>query len=104
MSIPSLPWIHYLSRANHSHFNLNAEENDFAGLDFAALDRLAGYEEEEDACGADVARENSPLAAGQGANQTPRERRVSSRSPQTRASSVPPAQSGSMPSEEANVL
>lgn len=32
-------------RANHSNFDINAEDNDFTGLDFSELDRLAGYEE-----------------------------------------------------------
>ncbi|PPR06462.1 hypothetical protein CVT26_006458 [Gymnopilus dilepis] len=30
--------------ANHSNFDIDAKDNDFAGLDFAALDSLAGYE------------------------------------------------------------
>ncbi|PPQ87820.1 hypothetical protein CVT26_007757 [Gymnopilus dilepis] len=29
---------------NHSNFDIDAKDNDFAGLDFAALDSLAGYE------------------------------------------------------------
>ena len=38
--------IHLASRLNHSHYDLNADENDFATLDFAALDRLAGYDKD----------------------------------------------------------
>ncbi|PPQ97260.1 hypothetical protein CVT26_000652 [Gymnopilus dilepis] len=40
--------------ANHSNFDINAEENDFAGLDFAALDGLAGYIAEEEEALEDV--------------------------------------------------
>lgn len=36
------------SRANHSNFDIDAEQNDFAGLNFAALDTLAGYREPEE--------------------------------------------------------
>ncbi|KAF8894373.1 hypothetical protein CPB84DRAFT_1848504 [Gymnopilus junonius] len=32
--------------ANHSNFDINTEENDFANLDFSQLDALAGFEEE----------------------------------------------------------
>ena len=69
---------------NHSHFILNADENDFAGLDFAALDRLAGYgdEDEADGCGAEVAEGNN--------GQTLSERRASSHSPQIEASASTP--------------
>ena len=36
----------YIYRANHSNYDIDAEDNDFAGLDFAALDSLAGYKEQ----------------------------------------------------------
>ena len=45
---------HEYCRANHSNFNINAEKNDFAGLDFAALDGLAGYIAEEEEALEDV--------------------------------------------------
>ena len=65
----------FSSRLNHSHFNLNADENDFASLDFAALDRLAGYEDGEEeaqvqgwnerAEGGGSVRSNSPVEVQQ---------------------------------------
>lgn len=43
--ILSLLLLNYSHSANHTNFNINAEDNDFSGLDFSELDRLAGYEE-----------------------------------------------------------
>ena len=53
-------------RANHSNFDINAEENHFSGLNFSALDNLAGYRD-------DLEEEETLGRLGEMENQTTRQ-------------------------------
>ena len=45
--ISYIPITNIFCRANHSNFDLDDEDNDFAELDFSELNHLAGYKEDE---------------------------------------------------------
>ncbi len=56
--------------ANHSNFDINAEENSFSGLDFSALDTLAGYNKEQTTPVLPRARAASPTNASTSEDHT----------------------------------
>ena len=57
--------MNHISSANHTNFDINADDNDFADLDFSGLDRLAGYEAANEDEGEQMLRNGRKVAEGE---------------------------------------